>query len=179
MEETGCGSYCGEIHLLRLGRGYSRHRKRHGTRAVEAGSECGSHSRSRLAVSPDSARRARGGRMAGYRLPCPVMCILTCLPTRRFPILSFAITKPSCNGSRRRVGVPAQLRMTPSLLSRSNVDLVFDGLDGPATVYLNNAPPSPPGNSFRTWRIPAKASSTLGRTNSASCLPRPSKPPRS
>ena len=46
--------------------------------------------------------------------------------------------------------------VTPSLLSRSNVDLVFDGLDGPATVYLNNAPPFSAGNSFRTWRIPAK-----------------------
>jgi beta-mannosidase len=42
------------------------------------------------------------------------------------------------------------------LLTRSHVDLVFDGLDGPAKVYLNGALVLSGTNSFRTWRVPAK-----------------------
>ena len=46
---------------------------------------------------------------------------------------------------------------TPALLSRSHVDLVFDGLDGPAKVYLNGKLVLEGINSFRQWRVPAKA----------------------
>ncbi|MGA7831514.1 MAG: glycoside hydrolase family 2 protein [Terracidiphilus sp.] len=46
--------------------------------------------------------------------------------------------------------------VAPSLLARSNVDLVFDGLDGAAVVYLNGAEMLRTGNSFRIWRVSAK-----------------------
>ena len=45
----------------------------------------------------------------------------------------------------------------PSLLSRSNVDLVFDGLDAAAQVYLNGTQVLKADDSFRVWRVPAKA----------------------
>jgi beta-mannosidase len=47
--------------------------------------------------------------------------------------------------------------VTPGLLARSNVDLVFDGLDAAAQVYLNGAQVLNPDDSFRVWRVPAKA----------------------
>ncbi len=46
--------------------------------------------------------------------------------------------------------------VTPALLSHSNVDLVFDGLDGPARVYLNGNLVLTGTNSFRIWRVSAK-----------------------
>ncbi len=46
--------------------------------------------------------------------------------------------------------------VTPALLSRSNVDLVFDGLDGPAKIYLNGKLVLTGTNSFRIWRVAAK-----------------------
>ena len=47
--------------------------------------------------------------------------------------------------------------VTPALLAHGNVDLVFEGLDGPAHVYLNDKEILTGTNSFRTWRVPAKA----------------------
>ena len=47
--------------------------------------------------------------------------------------------------------------VTPALLARANVDLVFDGLDGPAKVYLNGNMVLTGTNSFRIWRVPAKS----------------------
>ncbi len=47
--------------------------------------------------------------------------------------------------------------VTPALLARSNVDLVFDGLDGAAEVLVNGTKLLVTGNSFRVWRVPAKA----------------------
>lgn len=44
----------------------------------------------------------------------------------------------------------------PALFSRTNLDLVFDGLDGPSQVYLNDSLVLSGTNSFRVWRIPAK-----------------------
>jgi beta-mannosidase len=53
--------------------------------------------------------------------------------------------------------------VSAALLARSNVDLVFDGIDGPATIWLNGAPILEATNSFRTWRVPAKAHLRAGR----------------
>ena len=47
--------------------------------------------------------------------------------------------------------------VTPELLGRGNVDLVFDGLDAVAQVYVNGALVLNADNSFRTWRVPVKA----------------------
>ncbi len=51
---------------------------------------------------------------------------------------------------------------TPALLGRSNIDLVFDGLDASAEVYVNDALVLNADNSFRTWRIPLKAHLHVG-----------------
>src|ERR1035441_242787 len=47
--------------------------------------------------------------------------------------------------------------VTPELLARSNVDLVFDGLDGAAEVSVNGAKLLSADNSFRIWRVPVKS----------------------
>src|ERR1700733_11987514 len=47
--------------------------------------------------------------------------------------------------------------VTPELLRRSNVDLVFDGIDAAAQVFINGAPVLNANNMFRIWRVPAKA----------------------
>ncbi len=47
--------------------------------------------------------------------------------------------------------------VAPALLARSNVDLVFDGLDGAAEVSVNGAKLLNADNSFRVWRVPAKS----------------------
>jgi beta-mannosidase len=46
--------------------------------------------------------------------------------------------------------------VTPGLLVRSNVDLVFDGLDATADVYLNGVKALAADNMFRIWRVPVK-----------------------
>jgi beta-mannosidase len=51
----------------------------------------------------------------------------------------------------------------PSLLSRSNLDLVFDGLDGPSRVFLNGSLVLSGTNSFRVWRIPTKSRLHAGK----------------
>jgi beta-mannosidase len=45
----------------------------------------------------------------------------------------------------------------PSLLARSNVDLVFEGLDAAAEIYLNGTQVLNADDSFRVWRVPARA----------------------
>jgi beta-mannosidase len=47
--------------------------------------------------------------------------------------------------------------VTPALLARSRVDLVFDGLDSAAQVYLNGSEVLDADNAFRIWRVPAKS----------------------
>ena len=42
------------------------------------------------------------------------------------------------------------------LAGKANVDLVFDGLDAAAEVYLNDAHVLSANNMFRIWRVPAK-----------------------
>ncbi|MGA2849631.1 MAG: glycoside hydrolase family 2 protein [Terracidiphilus sp.] len=53
--------------------------------------------------------------------------------------------------------------ITPALLARTNVDLVFDGLDAASEVYLNGVQVLAANNMFRIWRIPAKAHLHTGR----------------
>src|ERR1035441_3975441 len=48
------------------------------------------------------------------------------------------------------------LDATPALLARSNVDLVFDGLDAAAQVYVNGVQVLAADNMFRIWRVPVK-----------------------
>ena len=55
--------------------------------------------------------------------------------------------------------------VTPATLERTNVDLVFEGLDGPCTVYLNNIEVLRGINSFRTFRVPAKAQLRAGKNS--------------
>jgi beta-mannosidase len=50
-----------------------------------------------------------------------------------------------------------------ALLARTNVDLVFDGLDGPSTVWLNGVEVLKGINSFRIWRVPAKGHLHAGK----------------
>jgi beta-mannosidase len=46
--------------------------------------------------------------------------------------------------------------VTPALLGRGHLDLVFDGLDTPAQVYLNGTLVLTSDDSFRSWRVDAK-----------------------
>jgi beta-mannosidase len=48
-------------------------------------------------------------------------------------------------------------QVSSSLLARSNIDLVFDGLDAASTVYLNGAQVLATDNMFRIWRVPVKS----------------------
>ena len=53
--------------------------------------------------------------------------------------------------------------VTPAMLARSHVDLVFDGLDATAEVYLNSTRVLDANNSFRIWRVPAKEHLHVGK----------------
>jgi len=53
--------------------------------------------------------------------------------------------------------------VTPALLARANVDLVFDGLDAASQVYLNGVQVLTADNMFRIWRVPAKAHLHAGK----------------
>lgn len=53
--------------------------------------------------------------------------------------------------------------VSASQLKKSHVDLVFDGLDGPAKVYLNGDMVLTGTNSFRTWRVAAKSHLHAGK----------------
>src|SRR5271166_2213067 len=68
--------------------------------------------------------------------------------------------------------------VTPSLLARSNVDLVFDGLDAAAQVYLNGAQVLASDNMFRIWRVPVKGHLHAGKNLLRVVFPRPSRPRR-
>lgn len=45
---------------------------------------------------------------------------------------------------------------TPELLARTNVDLVFDGLDAAAQVYVNGEQVLKADNMFHVWRVPVR-----------------------
>jgi beta-mannosidase len=65
--------------------------------------------------------------------------------------------------------------VTPALLARPNVDLVFDGLDAAAQVYLNGVQVLDANNSFRVWRVPAKVHLRAGRNLLRVVFPSPIK----
>src|SRR5258705_5268883 len=46
--------------------------------------------------------------------------------------------------------------VTPGILARDNIDLVFEGLDTYANVFLNDASLLNADNMFRTWRADCK-----------------------
>jgi beta-mannosidase len=52
--------------------------------------------------------------------------------------------------------------VTPELLKRRNIELVFEGLDTYASVFLNDAPLLNADNMFRTWRVDAKGALKAG-----------------
>ncbi len=65
--------------------------------------------------------------------------------------------------------------VTPELLARSNVDLVFDGLDAAAQVYLNGVEVLDANNMFRIWRVPAKGHLHAGKNLLLVVFPSPIK----
>jgi beta-mannosidase len=65
--------------------------------------------------------------------------------------------------------------VSPALLSRSNVDLVFDGLDTASQVYLNGDLVLRAENMFRIWRVPAKGHLHRGKNLLRVVFPSPIK----
>ncbi len=65
--------------------------------------------------------------------------------------------------------------VTPALLSRSNVDLVFDGLDAAAEVYVNGVQVLSADNMFRVWRVPVKGHLHAGKNLLRVVFPSPIK----
>ncbi len=65
--------------------------------------------------------------------------------------------------------------VSPAMLARSNVDLVFDGLDAAAQVEINGAPVLSANNMFRTWRIAAKGHLHAGSNQLRVVFPSPDK----
>jgi beta-mannosidase len=49
-----------------------------------------------------------------------------------------------------------EFTVSAAAMARGNVDLVFEGLDGPATIWLNGAELLKTTNSFRIWRRPIR-----------------------
>jgi beta-mannosidase len=65
--------------------------------------------------------------------------------------------------------------VTPSMLARSNVDLVFDGLDAAAEVYVNGAQVLTTDNMFRVWRVSLKGRLHVGKNLLRVAFPSPIK----
>jgi len=63
----------------------------------------------------------------------------------------------------------------PSLLARANIDLVFDGLDAAAKVYLNGQQVLSADNMFRVWRVPVKTHLHAGKNQLRVVFPSPIK----
>jgi beta-mannosidase len=62
-----------------------------------------------------------------------------------------------------------------AMLARSNVDLVFDGLDAAAQVYVNGVQVLNADNSFRIWRVPVKGHLHAGKNLLRVVFPSPIK----
>ena len=65
--------------------------------------------------------------------------------------------------------------VTPALLARANVDMVFDGLDAAAEVYVNGAQVLTADNMFRVWRVPVKGHLHAGKNLLRVIFPSPIK----
>ena len=65
--------------------------------------------------------------------------------------------------------------VTPSMLARSNVDLVFNGLDAAALVYVNGTEVLAADNMFRIWRVPVKGRLHVGKNLLRVAFPSPIK----
>ena len=63
-------------------------------------------------------------------------------------------------------------------LARANADLVFDGIDAAAQVFLNGALVLDADNMFRIWRVPAKDHLHVGKNELRIVFLRRAKPPR-
>jgi beta-mannosidase len=64
---------------------------------------------------------------------------------------------------------------TPAQLARTNVDLVFDGLDAAADVYVNGTEVLSADNMFRIWRVPVKKNLHAGKNVVRVVFPSPIK----
>ena len=62
---------------------------------------------------------------------------------------------------------------TPEALKHSHVDLVFEGLDGPAEVYLNDKLILTADNMFREWRVEVKSQLKAGANQLLVVFPSP------
>jgi beta-mannosidase len=65
--------------------------------------------------------------------------------------------------------------VTAAMLARSNVDLVFDGLDAASQVYVNGTEVLSADNSFRIWRVPVKSHLHAGKNLLRVVFPSPIK----
>ena len=65
--------------------------------------------------------------------------------------------------------------VTPAMMARSHVDLVFDGLDAAADVYLNGDKVLSTDNSFRIWRVDSKSHLRAGKNQLRVVFPSPIK----
>jgi beta-mannosidase len=65
--------------------------------------------------------------------------------------------------------------VTPAMLGRSNVDLVFNGLDAAAQVYVNGSEVLAAYNMFRIWRVPVKGRLHAGKNLLRVVFPSPIK----
>jgi beta-mannosidase len=65
--------------------------------------------------------------------------------------------------------------VTPALLARANVDLVFEGLDTASEVYVNGAKVLAADNMFRIWRVPVKGKLHAGKNSLRVVFPSPDK----
>ena len=63
--------------------------------------------------------------------------------------------------------------VAPEVLARSNVDLVFDGIDAAAQIFVNDAPVLDANNMFRIWRVPVRAHLHTGRNLLRVAFPSP------
>jgi beta-mannosidase len=62
---------------------------------------------------------------------------------------------------------------TPEILKRNHIDLVFEGLDGPAKVYLNEKLVVTANNMFREWRADVKSQLKPGTNHLLVVFPSP------
>jgi len=67
------------------------------------------------------------------------------------------------------------INITPEILKKPNLELVFDGLDAYAEVYLNDSKVLTANNMFRIWRVNAKPCLRVGANELRVVFPSPDK----